>query len=513
MRSENKGACAYLKEDSPNSVFTWCASHRLNLAVNSGCESSVQTKSVLGLLEQTAVFFKDSYKRMDMWNSVVKSIKGYNSLKKLQLIGKTRWWSKEKAIRNLLDRPFDLFVVLQVLQNIENSPKFDPASIAAAKRFKNAWLDYDNLITAINLKEVFTFVSPATNYLQTKGLNIVAALKMMKIVSADLKGYRNNFEDLKYKVNDFCTDLNSLLENSDVIGVVDTGFKVKTTHRRKKMSGENCSDEAPTDADTRFRVNVFFPLIDVLDGKIEERFLNIEEESILTEIYSVSPENLHLFNNSIKLPKLCALAGIKNEAKLKEEIMSFTKIYKNLNLDQYVESDEESDEEIFEENDKEIDEEIVDENDENIDGETDEEFVEENFKESDEIVDENDENGETVDKPEMENRTNCTGNCENCFGCVLVILKNYKLFTKTYNRVYELFKAILILPSTQVHCERSFSKLKIVKNRIRSNLRDENVENLMICSIENEILANIDNQKIINIYAATTPTLSRLLIG
>lgn len=33
MRSENKGVNAFIKEASPNSVFTWCHSHRLNLAI------------------------------------------------------------------------------------------------------------------------------------------------------------------------------------------------------------------------------------------------------------------------------------------------------------------------------------------------------------------------------------------------------------------------------------------------------------------------------------------------
>lgn len=75
-----------------------------------------------------------------------------------------------------------------------------------------------------------------------------------------------------------------------------------------------------------------------------------------------------------------------------------------------------------------------------------------------------------------------------------------------------MFSAILILPSTQVHCERSFSKLKIVKNRLRANLSDDNLENYMICNVESDILSSIDNQKIINTFAYTTPLLTSLLI-
>lgn len=74
-----------------------------------------------------------------------------------------------------------------------------------------------------------------------------------------------------------------------------------------------------------------------------------------------------------------------------------------------------------------------------------------------------------------------------------------------------MYRAILILPSTQVHCER-FSKLKIIKNRLRANLSDCNLESYMICNVESAILSKINNNYIINKYAGTTQLLTRMLI-
>lgn len=488
MRSENIGASAFLKKDNPNALFTWCASHRLNLAVNSGVESSTQAKCVLGLVEETAVFLKDSYKRMDCWSTIAKHTKGYNNLKKLQLIGKTRWWSKEKAIRNLLGRPLDLCVVIQALHEIENSPSFDAKSSSAARSFKKSWLEYENILTALNLRNVLTMITPATNYLQTKGLNVSAAVGMMSNVYNELRDYRDKYGELKDEVAEYITELNSLLEKSEVSGTAEMIFKEKARHVKKKMSGEKCADEAPTNADQKYRIQVFLPLIDVLQSKIKERFLNVAEKSILSEIYSVSPENLKKLNNNVKLPNLCALSSIKNESKLKTELMSFHRIYTNLNFESIIEN------EIDEESEDEIDETMVentcDDKENNAKNHIDEEY-----------------------EDCEEKYVTCTGNCKNCFGCILIVLKKFNLFTKVYKRVFKLYKAILILPSTQVHCERSFSKLKIIKNRLRANLSNNNLENLMICNVEFEILSKIENNKIIDIYGQTSATLTRLLIN
>lgn len=56
MRSDNKGCNAYLKEINPDAIYTWCYSHRLNLAVNDSCESNTKIKGVLGLVQETSNF-------------------------------------------------------------------------------------------------------------------------------------------------------------------------------------------------------------------------------------------------------------------------------------------------------------------------------------------------------------------------------------------------------------------------------------------------------------------------
>lgn len=60
----------------------------------------------------------------------------------------------------------------------------------------------------------------------------------------------------------------------------------------------------------------------------------------------------------------------------------------------------------------------------------------------------------------------------------------------------------LSLPVTVASAERSFSKLKRVKNYLRSTMCQERLSNLTIVSIEHEILNSIDISDIINKFAS-----------
>ena len=65
--------------------------------------SVLQATSLFSLLNEIAVFVKKSYKRMKKWEAEM--TKESKSKKRLQAIGETRWWSKDKS----LDRVFGSF--------------------------------------------------------------------------------------------------------------------------------------------------------------------------------------------------------------------------------------------------------------------------------------------------------------------------------------------------------------------------------------------------------------------
>jgi len=63
-----------------------------------------------------------------------------------------------------------------------------------------------------------------------------------------------------------------------------------------------------------------------------------------------------------------------------------------------------------------------------------------------------------------------------------------------------------------VACERSFSTLKYLKNRLRNSMTNENLESFMLMAIENKILMEINNNIIINTVGEKSKLLSKLLL-
>ena len=101
--------------------------------------------------------------------------------------------------------------------------------------------------------------------------------------------------------------------------------------------------------------------------------------------------------------------------------------------------------------------------------------------------------------------------CRNsCKTCVFKVLYQFGLHSTAYSQLYCLYKHWMTLEVTQ-ECERSFSLLKIIKNRLRSMLGQEQLEAFMPLSIERRILDEIPNDEVIDKFSKTSKELSRLL--
>lgn len=96
--------------------------------------------------------------------------------------------------------------------------------------------------------------------------------------------------------------------------------------------------------------------------------------------------------------------------------------------------------------------------------------------------------------------------------CVFNILHTYNLYSKAYDKLYLAYKFILSLSSSQVTCERSFSTLKYILNRLRNSLSQPNLEAFMLMSCEKDILAKLNNDEIINHLAITSEHLKKKLM-
>ncbi|CAH9073778.1 unnamed protein product [Cuscuta europaea] len=64
------------------------------------------------------------------------------------------------------------------------------------------------------------------------------------------------------------------------------------------------------------------------------------------------------------------------------------------------------------------------------------------------------------------------------------------------------YRILLTIPVTVATAERSFSKLKILKNHLRSTMSQERLNGLAILSIEHEVLEKVDYEAIIDDFAS-----------
>jgi hypothetical protein len=58
------------------------------------------------------------------------------------------------------------------------------------------------------------------------------------------------------------------------------------------------------------------------------------------------------------------------------------------------------------------------------------------------------------------------------------------------------YQYLLTMPVTVASVERSFSKMKIVKNRLRTAMGDERLNSLLMCTLETSILDELSNSEL-----------------
>lgn len=96
-------------------MYTWCFAHRENLIVECACDSSLELKKLLNILNDVALFVNGSYKRAEIYSETARSTPGIHALTKLKRIGKTRWSEKNDGIQNISKTTAHYFVLLKTL--------------------------------------------------------------------------------------------------------------------------------------------------------------------------------------------------------------------------------------------------------------------------------------------------------------------------------------------------------------------------------------------------------------
>ena len=255
MQGQYKGFSALLSGEAPDQVDTWCYSHVLNLVLLDTTGVVVASASLFSLLNDIAVFIKESYNRMQVWEG----ISGDTRHRRLGLIGETRWWAKDHALTKVFGcfgKPSHALytdVVITMIR-IEEDETIKPAARVKARGYLEALLRYETILTAQVLLRIFEYTSPVSKYLQTSGMDILTAQRMVIVTEDSLRKCARDFDGAKRAADTFVEWANDKLSEQDCEAEVQTALPERRP--RKKIPGELAEDEPITDALQNYNVKI-----------------------------------------------------------------------------------------------------------------------------------------------------------------------------------------------------------------------------------------------------------------
>ena len=89
------------------------------------------------------------------------------------------------------------------LEAIEQQAKEKPSVRARARGFKEGLLKYETILPAQLFLRVFEQISPLSKYLQTKGMEILSAHRMVTATQVSLKSITRDFTTVKAAADTF----------------------------------------------------------------------------------------------------------------------------------------------------------------------------------------------------------------------------------------------------------------------------------------------------------------------
>ncbi|XP_008178490.1 zinc finger MYM-type protein 1-like [Acyrthosiphon pisum] len=292
MKGVYNGLQSHLKKNAnPSCIYTHCLGHVLNLVMVDSSECCKNAEFLFGLVQQSATFLLDSHKRMKVWSDLTKQThKSHDKLRKLNLIGATRWWSKDKALSSIIqfnepnvkDSRFLLFLHF-LLEITSSESKFDAKTKYTAHTLLQNWSKFEIILTAAIYLDIFTISSPVSKI-------------------------KNKFS-----------------KNS-----------VSRVPKINKMPGELASDERPdVSTEKRFKVETYNYILDIMINSMEKRFVSNSE--LLKDCICLDPKNFKNIksglpeNSLLKLSELTKISVHVLTSELQQFAIQYDTITKNFN--------------------------------------------------------------------------------------------------------------------------------------------------------------------------------------
>lgn len=476
MRGEFSGLRARLKDSNANCLYVWCLSHQFSLAMNAAVDTSKTAKSLFHLVEESAKMFRGSHVKMGIWDDVTGSLRGTTSKIKLKLIGTTRWSSKPNALQTIISTEERFVVLIKSLIRVCSLKTLDGKKLEQACKNLNSWVDYRNIVSAHVMRRIFSQIDSTCICLQKLGLSFFEGVQSLKKCCEKLEEMKEEIKIYFDEADEFVRRTIKLLNNDAEI----QAHHMNIIRLPEEQEVANMIDDLQTE---------FCDFVSTLKNRITEHILIHfdEKDSLYYEIQALDP--LHCSksmsgNESMQFDQLCAINNVDQSVVMQELREIIPDFLRRRNPSQYVSVLSDNDDENFENSDDDDDEiTVLIENESDFDeASADVRFQRVKFETMSELC--------------------------HCSSCIVKYIGADAERSKKYANVLKLYKYIAMIPPTQVKCERDFSKMKLVKTRLRANLRDDSMESLMLISTESNMFNGIEFDDIVDYIIEKSSKLS-----
>jgi len=465
MQGQYSGVRTLVQQHNPRAIYVWCFSHVLNLVVVDTCDSCRETRNFFGTIQSLKEFMR-ARKRTALFLEHQNKFYPDKRPLRMKTFSTTRWTSHHRSLFVIFEK---FKAIVATLEDLSES--IDRLCISTASNLLKNVTSFSFVTVMFLMNKIFDITTPLSTYLQTPSNDYIQALTMVDIAEQRLSKMRTQ------------ESVDTILQESKEFSVENELHEVEfpeiRQRKRKRMDDENTSDEITNSAVDYFRTNVYFLCIDQIKASLTIRFKDARE--ILKDLAFLSYERLLKVSNGDIVPNdtfdsLKTWIPEINKDSIAIEYRNFALSFKKLQSGICLKN-------LHDKNDL-ISENTSDEDD------------------PDHII-----NSEMYDKDISHDNFKKMASSSQIFK----LLNSFNL-ASSFPNLYMAYKSLCTIPATSVSSERSFSKVKLVKTRLRSTIGQGRLESLLLLSCEKDLSDNINIQEAIDTLANTSSVLKKALM-
>jgi len=466
MQGKYNGLQTKVKELCPQATFVWCHAHRLDLIVVSSVGSCLAAMNLFGNLEKVFVFISCSKKRNSLYREKQKILYPKARIRAIKKVETTRWMSQSYALATVLKTLDAILDTLDEIKNVEGQVDFKTG--AECNGLIEYLQSFNFLLTANIFSKIFDYIEPMSRALQAHNIDIIMAMDMLTKAQKNIESLRND---------DMFQNIYESTKKDGKVYNFDLQLSTSSNRRRRvpRQYDEKLRDQALEDPVVSYKVNTYFVILDIISADLKKRF-NDNYIEVAKDLYLLTPKCVSniMEKSSFPLDAFVSMCNVYNKYLVREDVIREYRqfIKSKINLNSGIVPD----------------------------------FVHPIPEENSDLSDNESSNDESEYVSEIIHNDNNES---------MSIIKMYELFVNTglitvFPNLFTILKIGVTLPISSASPERSFSKLKIVKSRLRSTMSQNRLEDLMLISCETDVDINTEN--VINNFARKSPVLTKSLM-